>query len=72
MATAADTTISAIADMAEMQQTEQDKASAYMEDRTLVFLCVAFMSVSFVLALDNTILGLAFRCHLKYLKYRTA
>jgi hypothetical protein len=51
-------TTGATAEIAERQQTEEEKAAGYLEGRALIILCLAFMSVSFVLALDKTILGL--------------
>lgn len=44
-------------DALENQQSEEEQDAKYMQGWALVSLTVAFMSISFVLALDNTILG---------------
>jgi hypothetical protein len=40
------------------QEQQQQPTTAYMQGWALVFLTAAFMAICFVLALDNTILGL--------------
>jgi hypothetical protein len=47
----------AISDMAEFQQSEEQPATQHMQGWALTFLTIAFMSICFVLAIDNTILG---------------
>jgi hypothetical protein len=52
------TGVGVTADMTEIQHAEEGDAPAYLEGWALISLTLAFMSISFVLALDNTILGL--------------
>lgn len=42
------------------QQNDEEHATEHMQGSALASLSLAFMSVCFVLALDNTILGLCF------------